>query len=159
METWNHLVTLQGGGCVGTEGVRNQAEHIPVIPETYALDKSVGEKSLKEWGTGSHSHYWRRARTAMALQTGVLEDDKRGHASGVALEMPGGLFPQSSLKTGSVFFQNQRLSAPLSESWVAFVYNSSCYANTQLSLSKCSSVFAHRRVKIITINRFRFYIS
>lgn len=82
----------------------------------------------------------------MALQTCVLEDDKRGHASGVALEMPQGLFPQSSLKTGSVFFQNQRLSAPLSESWVAFVYNSSCYANTQLSLSKRSSVFAHRRV-------------
>lgn len=32
----------------------------------------------------------------MALQTGVLEDDKRGHASDVALEMPGGLFQQSS---------------------------------------------------------------
>lgn len=39
---------IRGRRVCGHPGVRNQAEHIPVIPETYALDQSVGEKSLKE---------------------------------------------------------------------------------------------------------------
>lgn len=39
---------ITGRRVCGHRGVRNQAEHIPVIPETYALDKSVREKALKE---------------------------------------------------------------------------------------------------------------